>query len=136
VRKGKVIRLIALAAIVAPLFVMVTASPAAARPYDCSLRVTINRVGAGMSGTGYVSCPGREHYAIDVDVYREEAFDSLVAHAYKGFYDSGNSLTALEPCSDVQTSKTYHARAKLFDTRFGPPIEVKDAKSSSVRGHC
>jgi hypothetical protein len=90
-----------------------------------------------MSGTGYVSCPRPEHYAIDIDVFREDRlFDTQVAHAYRGYYDTGNSLTTVEPCSDVQTNKTYHARATLFDTRFGPAVEIRDVESASVWGHC
>jgi hypothetical protein len=130
------VALLAASLVAASLSIFAIASPAAARPHDCSLRATLNRVGAGVSGSGYVSCARSEHYAIRIYVFREEAFDSSVAHAYKGYYDTGNSLTTLEPCSDVQTSKTYHAKAILYDTRFGPPIEVKEAKSSSAWGHC
>lgn len=85
-----------------------------------------------------VNCSNKEHFAIDVDIYREDTGpDGQVAHAYKGYHASGYTyLSTSEPCSDVQTNKRYYAKATLFDTRFGPGIDVKETQSGTVSGHC
>jgi hypothetical protein len=137
-RKRRIVSLTALSAAAASFFVLTTASPAAARPADCSFRVTMNRVGAGITGSVYVGCSAQEHFAVRVSVIREDRFTGAnVASVYQGFHATGASLTALEPCSDVQTNKTYHATGWLYDTRIPlGGIEVKKVSTASLWGHC
>lgn len=140
-RKGRTIRLAALSAVTASLAVsgaLVPASPAAARPADCSLHVRISPDPGSMYARAEVNCPQKEHYAISIVIRREDPIGNRnVAENYKGRHQQGyDYLSTSEPCSDVQTNRKYHAHGYLYDTRFGPPIEVKDVKTRSVSGHC
>ncbi|NJP35869.1 hypothetical protein [Micromonospora thermarum] len=117
---------------------LVPASPASARPHDCSLSVKISKDPGSMYARADVNCRNKEHFAIRISIYRDDWHgNSSVASRYKGFHASGYTyLSTSEPCSDVDPKKKYHAIAKLYDTRFGPAVEVKDVKSTTVSGHC
>ncbi|WP_329084270.1 hypothetical protein [Streptosporangium sp. NBC_01469] len=130
---------LSVATAVAVAGVLVPASPASARPHDCSLSVRLSPDPGSMYARADVNCANTERYAVQIIIRREDGWqgNSNVAEAYAGRNRKGYDwLSTSEPCSDVQTNKKYHAHAYLYDTRAGYPIEVKDVKSSSITGHC
>jgi hypothetical protein len=129
----------ALAAAAVTAGLVVPASPAAARPIDCSLAVGVHQISVGLEGRAKVYCSQPEHYTVHVSLFREDGwFDGLVATGIGRSNGRAGSVFAfaVEPCSDVQTNKTYYARGRVEDTTYYYPIEVKVAVSSSVWGHC
>lgn len=140
-RRKRTARLTAMSVVamsLATVGALLPASPASARPHDCSLSVKISKDPGSMYARADVNCRNKEHFAISIVIRREDFLrNANVAENYKGFHASGYTyLSTSEPCGDVQTNKKYHAHAYLYDTRFGPPVEVKDVKSASVSGHC
>lgn len=119
---------------------LIPASPASARPADCSLTVNLIQAGSGgLNARANVYCTNAETYTVLVYLYRKDTLRNALVAWGKGDYNKHRGwgyAHANEPCSDVSTSKTYYARAVLKDTRFGPGIEVKDAKTGNIRGHC
>lgn len=120
---------------------MLNASPASARPIDCSLTVTlINAGSSGLNGKASVYCSKPEHLTVYINIYREDALGHGATVA-SGKGDSNGRqgwtyATANEPCSQLQTTKKYHAVARVDDTTYHIPIEVKDAQTPSYKGHC
>lgn len=117
---------------------VMAASPAQARPIECSLYTYISKESQQLYARAEVNCPQMEHYSISLQIFREDFFGPTpVASEYKGTYHSGYDYVGTsEPCSDVQTNKKYHALAVLYDTTYIKPIDVKDHESPSVQGHC
>ncbi|WP_204045407.1 hypothetical protein [Acrocarpospora phusangensis] len=120
--------------------VVVPAAPALAIPKDCSLTVVLINAPSALNARGSVYCTRPETYWVETVIYRHDSLGRKVKVAegetkYNGHQGWGYAH-ASEPCSDVQTNKNYSARAFLYDARLVYPIEVKDATSSTVRGHC
>jgi hypothetical protein len=120
--------------------VVLPAPQASARPIDCSLTADLFNAGsAGMNARAMVYCTKPEHYSVYLYLEREDGWTNTPVAKGKG-ESKGKSgwiyAYANEPCSDLQTNKTYRARAVLYDTTYHYPIEVKDFKSRSYRGHC
>lgn len=116
-------------------------SPASARPYDCELTVTQVQMDGnkGMMGRAEVYCARPETYTVRVYIRRKDWYGNTpVAFGDRDRknYQGRTYAYAYEPCSDLQTNKQYFTHAYLDDTRFGPPIEVKDIKSPRFAGHC
>ena len=92
-----------------------------------------------MQGSAGVSCDRPEHYSVYVYLRREDRFSNPPV-AEGEAHSRGRAgfvyAAATEPCSDVQTNKTYHATARVMDTTYYYPIEVKTGKSVSYWGHC
>ncbi|MEU7905255.1 hypothetical protein [Actinoplanes sp. NPDC049118] len=123
--------------------VVLPASPASARPKDCSLAVRISPDQGAMYARADVNCKNVEKFEVEVHIERLDSILGIdswkpVARGFKGFNKSGYSwVSTTEPCSDVQTTKKYRAHAVLYDKRLpGPGIEVKDELSGQIRGHC
>lgn len=118
--------------------VLLAGSPAQARPKDCSLSVKISPDKGAMYARADVKCKKKEHFAIKIIIRRKDfGTNAPVATSYKGYHKSGYTFrSTTEPCKDVSTKKKYFAHAYLYDTRFGYPIEVKDIKSNTIKGHC
>lgn len=136
----RAIGLSAAATAIAAIGVVLPGSPASARPIDCSLTVVVERVtDYGLQARAKVVCPSPEHFTVHVYLRREDRLSNPVVDHGSGDSNGGRGPVyayATEPCSDVQTNKTYHATAKIMDTTYHYPIEVKEAKSDSVRGNC
>ncbi|WP_147315767.1 hypothetical protein [Asanoa ferruginea] len=119
--------------------VLLPASPAAARPIDCSLTAVLYQSPAGLQASGQVYCSTPETYDVKVYLYRRDwCCGTVVASSVVGRnnYAGYTTAYAVEPCSDLQTDKQYDAKIALDDTRFGPGIRVKEIITNKVTGHC
>ncbi|GAA1859130.1 hypothetical protein [Asanoa iriomotensis] len=140
-RRSPIYRTVALLAvgITALAGVVLPASPASARPIDCSLTAVLYQSPAGLQASGQVYCSTPETYNLMVYLYRRDFLvGTVVAQAVVGRnnYQGYTTAYAVEPCSALQTNKQYDAKIALDDTRFGPGIRVKEIITNKVWGHC
>jgi hypothetical protein len=118
---------------------LVAASPASARPIDCSVDVDYVQASNGIVGRGHVYCTKPEHLTVRVYIRREDWYGNTVVASGQGESKGRQGWThaeAFEPCSDVSTSKKYFTHVYVDDTTYGYPLEVKDVESFSYSGHC
>ncbi len=127
-------------ALAATAAMIVNVPSASARPIDCSLSVRLHKDPGGLYARADVNCPTPETYYLEVLIYRKDLFGSSTIVAESEVKRTNRRgldwIGTTEPCSDVQTTKSYHAAAFLYDGRFQVPIEVKDAGTGTVKGHC